>query len=327
MKQVVVTGASGFLGAHLCFALLKKGYLVRALVKKNEDYSRIIHYQQFYSDVNTQNLTVATGFLEDVDSLIGAFQGVDTVFHCAALVGFRKTDHEKLMEINHKGTENVVNACLFSGVKNIVHTSSVAALGRVKDQNCIDENSEWVDSPLNTSYAVSKHLAETEIWRGVEEGLNASIINPGIILGPCFSKSGTGIIYERARKGSRLYPPGSNGFVGVTDVADMMVSVFEEQLWGMRFVAVAENLSYKQVLEMFADGYKKPKPNIAIPGALIVFGSVVLGFFESLNIHTPWPAEGLISTGSKNLYKPFNYKQLKNFHFTQIGTIIRNSCL
>lgn len=326
MHRIVVTGASGFLGSHLCAILLQKGYTVVVLVKSSDDVTRVVQYCSIYGVGSAEKLEVIAGvYLSDIDSLIDSLVGADVVFHCAALVGFRKSDHNQLMETNWKGTENVVNACIQAKVKNLVHTSSVAALGREKHQQVIDEDSEWVDSSLNTSYAISKHLAELCVWRGVEEGLNASMVNPGIILGPCLSSTGSGLIYSRAKSGSKIYPSGSNGFVGVEDVARLMISIYEQRVWGKRFVAVSENLSYKYILDLLADAYGKPCPNLRVSPAVAGFAATILGFFEHLGMNTPWPAHGLISTSTHNKYRSINAQRLLQFGFTPIAEVINKS--
>jgi len=326
MPVAAVTGASGFLGSHLCALLLQKGYRVRAAVKYAVDIDRVVQFCSHYGVENTDMLSVYAGvWLYDTDAISDCFKGADVVFHCAALVGFRKSDHNQLMEINGLGTENVVNACLRTGIKHLVHVSSVAALGREDGRETTDENTVWTDSTLNTSYAISKHLAELAVWRGVEEGLNASMVNPGIILGFCKSESGSGMIYKRAKKGSLLYPSGSNGFVGVEDVVKLMVAVYEYGLWGKRFVAVAENLTYKTILDDFADAYKKPRPSIRITPTMARFLAAIVGFFEGLGINTPIPAHGLISTSSKNQYKSINLHLVPKFRFTLIKEVIRAS--
>lgn len=88
------------------------------------------------------------------------------------------------MAVNITGTKHVVDACLSQGIRHLIHISSIAALGQKKETPIIDETSRWVESDLNTDYAESKYKGELEVWRGVEEGLDVSIINPAIIMAP-----------------------------------------------------------------------------------------------------------------------------------------------
>ena len=100
------------------------------------------------------------------------------------MISFIKKDRKRLMNINVKGTANIVNACIDENIKKLGFIEvSVAAIGRIGSGN-YSETNKWVESNDNSYYAISKYKAEIEVWRGIEEGLNAVITNPGIIIGP-----------------------------------------------------------------------------------------------------------------------------------------------
>jgi nucleoside-diphosphate-sugar epimerase len=84
------------------------------------------------------------------------------------------------MKVNVEGTANIINAALATGVKKLMHVSSVAAIGRSRGNEVIHEDTPWEDSALNSNYAITKFLSEREVWRGVAEGLNAVIVNPSL---------------------------------------------------------------------------------------------------------------------------------------------------
>lgn len=325
MKTAVVTGASGFLGSHLSYLLAQKGYRVRILLRNNSDLDRVTVYQSLYPDVPATAFEVTTGDVLDPESLITAFEHADVVFHCAAMVRFTRTDLELMMETNVAGTANVVNACLRSGVPALVHASSVAALGRSNEQGEITENTTWTDSDWNTDYAISKHLAENEIWRGAEEGLNIAMVNPGVILGPCTGETGSGMIYSRARKSGKLYPAGSNGFVGVRDVAEMMENIYAQQIWGKRFIAVGGHLSFKKLLDIICDAMGTRRPAVKIPSMAAVILAKIFRFFEKLGIPAPLPSHGLISTARSNFYRSENVSLISGFKYTSLENVILDS--
>ena len=111
-------------------------------------------------------------------------QGIEDIYHCAAIVSFDPRKKEAMLHFNPESTVNVVNQALVQDIRKLVHVSSIAALGRTGDpKKEMDEEAEWEDSKYNSAYALSKYLAEMEVWRGMGEGLNAVIVNPGIILG------------------------------------------------------------------------------------------------------------------------------------------------
>lgn len=267
MRKVLVTGATGLLGAHLTCRLLLRGNTVVALKREPHRTALFTAVAALYNlEAEHHNLHWKTGALEDVFSLEEAMDGVDTVFHCAAYVSFYRSEAARMLQVNGSGTANVVNACLRSGKPYLVHVSSIAALGRSAVGEHISENTHWSDSSLNTRYAVSKHLSELEVWRGFEEGLPGAIVNPGIIIGAGDGRSGSNMFFHRVKKGLRFYPTGINGFVSVENTVDLMLMLAEKRVMHERFIAVSENLSYQQLLGMIADSCGVKKPNIPIAG-------------------------------------------------------------
>ena len=123
------------------------------------------------------------GDILDVVSLSEAMEGIDTVIHAAAKVSFHPKEKAALYKVNIEGTTNVVNMALEKNVKRFVHVSSVAAIGRTKRDEMVTEEKKWQQTNMNTQYAISKHYAEMEAWRGMGEGMDVVIINPTTILG------------------------------------------------------------------------------------------------------------------------------------------------
>lgn len=279
----------------------------------------------WYPGADLTRLEIVSADILDPLAVADVLPGADVVFHCAALVSFSRKDREHLMETNVAGTANVVNACLRTGVPAMIHASSVAALGRTKNSQDMNENSEWVDSSLNTDYAVSKHLAENEIWRGMEEGLKVAMVVPGIILGPHPGKTGSGMIFTRAARGSRVYPAGTNGFVGVKDVAVMMEMLYSQQCWGLKVLAVSENLSYRDLLTRISKLMGKPAPDIRIPAGLARFMARIFKVGEQLGISMPYPSHGLISTSAVSCYHSLNAGKLTDFRFTPLNDLLRDT--
>jgi dihydroflavonol-4-reductase len=265
---MIVTGANGFLGSYVVAALLQKGHTVIGLKRADAStqmFDKILKYdlKEQYSAL-VQNFKWEAADILDITTLDEVLTAGETVFHCAAKVAFNQKEHEVMMAVNVEGTANVVNACLKNGVKQLVYVSSTAALGRTDHEALIDEQTEWEDSDHNTQYAVSKHLAELEVWRGIEEGLNASIVNPGIIMGYGDSQKGSCRLFRNVAKGMRFYTNGVNGFVDVRDVAKVMLTLAEKELWGQRFVLVSENLSYRTLLNSIAAALQVAAPNIEL---------------------------------------------------------------
>jgi nucleoside-diphosphate-sugar epimerase len=173
-----------------------------------------------------------------------------------------------MMKINIDGTANVVNAALNAGVRKLCYVSSIAALGRGSDNNIITEDTHWKTSSYNSHYAISKYGGEREVWRAVEEGLDAVIVNPAIILGLGSTDGGTARLFHSVWKGLHIYPKGINGFVDVRDVTRVMVMLMDSDIKNKRFILSAVSKSYHDLFAAMAKEFGVKKPGIPANRAL-----------------------------------------------------------
>lgn len=247
--MILVTGATGLLGTHLLQTLLQEKQPVKALYRSSVPLFE-----------NSNKIEWIQGNILDVPELEEAMRDVEQVYHCAAKVSFHPKDTNELFKTNVEGTANVVNACLQTGVKKLLHVSSVAALGDGKQEEAIDETSVWLESNNRSIYAKSKYLAEIEVWRGVGEGLQAVIVNPSVILGAHDWNEGSAQIFKTFFNEFPWYTEGITGFVDVQDVVKAMVLLMQSDITAERFIVSAENVSYKEVFDAIADGFQKKKP-------------------------------------------------------------------
>lgn len=272
----LVTGATGLVGAHLLFRLTERGQVVRASfrsekrIQKVRDLFHWLHPDQAeerFSLIQWQSCD-----LLDVTAVEELCEGVTEIFHCAAIVSFHPADKWKLLEQNPKMTALLVNEALHQGVAQFNYVSSVAALGRPpqgEEGQPIDEQNVWKDDPDHSVYAQSKFLAEMEVWRGMEEGLNAAMVNPGIILGPGFPDEGSSSIFGLVQRGFRYYTPGLNGFVDVRDVVEGLLTISEKRLHRQRFILVADSIAYRWLFSRIAEALHKPVPDKAAQAWMI----------------------------------------------------------
>jgi dihydroflavonol-4-reductase len=271
--MILITGATGFLGQYLVTAFLEAGYKLRLLVRNIENCS-------FKNDTNIE---LIEGNILDIMALEKAMEGVEYVVHAAAMVSFIAKDSEEMLKINVKGTENVVNLCLEMGVKKLVFMSSIAALGRTDNHNLISESTHWQDSPLNSQYAISKRKAELEVYRGMEEGLNVAILNPGVILGAGKWDNSSAKLFRVVYKGLPFYNRGINGFVGAADVAKAARIILENNTEeGERFVLVAQNMSQKEMFGLMAESLGKTPPRYEFPPILARLAGFLLETFAKI---------------------------------------------
>ncbi len=268
--MILITGATGLVGARILFDL-SKNERVRALrrtISKLDVFNRI-----FSADpVRMKNVEWVQGDVNDIFSLEDAFENVDVVYHSAALISFLPAEKNLMMKVNVEGTANVVNMALDKKVKHFCHISSVAALGRIAGSEVVDENTVWKTSSENSNYAISKYGGEREVWRGIEEGLSAFIINPTIIIGPGDWNSGSSQMFSSVNKGLKFYATGSTGFVDYRDVSKCAIELMKKGVSGKRFVINSENLPYQFVFDKIAIGLNKPKATIKVTPLLAELG-------------------------------------------------------
>lgn len=251
--MIFVTGGTGLVGSHLLKELVKTNAPVTALYRSapsslltKEENSRINWVQ---------------GDILDVALLEEVMQGVQQVYHCAAIVSFNPSRKSELFKINIEGTANVVNAALNAGVKKLVHVSSVAAMGRIRNNQVINESMYWTPETSNSNYGRSKYLSELEVWRGMAEGLPAVIVNPTIIFGAGDWDLSSTKIFKTAYDEFPWYTEGRSGFVDVRDVVKAMMLLMQSNVASERFIISAENVLYRDVFNYMARAFGKRPPH------------------------------------------------------------------
>ncbi|MDB5131316.1 MAG: nucleoside-diphosphate sugar epimerase [Mucilaginibacter sp.] len=250
--MILVTGATGFLGAELAKQLAQQGICIRCIKRSNSVIPQIL--LPFREQIEWVNAD-----LMDLFALEGALNGVTQVYHCAAWVSLKRADKKEMIRTNVTGTANLVNLCLLQPVR-MVHVSSVAAIGLAKPGELITENHHLDLATETDGYAISKLESEMEVWRGIAEGLDAVIVNPSIIIGADAGIKGSGRLFETVRKGLKFYTDGSSGFVDVADVAKSMIGLMNSGIHAERFIVSAENRDYKQITAEIATCFNIPPP-------------------------------------------------------------------
>ncbi|MCZ2442742.1 MAG: NAD-dependent epimerase/dehydratase family protein [Flavobacteriales bacterium] len=262
--MIAVTGGSGFLGAHLLLLLTQQNDKIKASRRKNTDLSFARRVFDLYSeqpDSYWQRIQWEEVDLLDRFELDDFLADVNQLYHCAAEVSFEPSKRQQMMQSNVKMTAAIVNQCLLKEDIRLCHVSSIAAIGRSRLEEPIAEDRFWKNDPNNTWYAISKYFAEREVWRGIEEGLNAVIINPAIILGYTHWDEGSGKFFDNIWRGTPYYTKGITGWVDVHDVAKAMVWLMSQPITAERFILSEGNHAYREILNMIADALHKPRPD------------------------------------------------------------------
>ena len=313
--MILLTGANGLIGSYIARVLAQNGKQFKCLVRQGADLSLL-------SDIQSK-LNIVQGDILDILSLEKALEGVEVIIHCAAIVSFGQGLVDQMYKVNVEGTKNVVNEALKYNIKKLVYISSVAAIGRGNKNSLITEKSQWVDNELNSEYAKTKYLAELEVWRGIEEGLNAVMVNPSIVLGPGdWTKSSTKI-FKTVYDGLKFYPTGKVNVVDVRDVARAVYLLMESEIKGQRFILSAYNLSYKSFLDKIAEAMQKPLPSIRLSKNLTLAGFYILKIIAPIYLKSRFiNKETILASNSDFNYSSEKIIKALNFQFTPLDETI-----
>jgi len=262
--MILVTGGTGLVGAHLLYRLVSGNTNVRAIYRNEDKISNTKNVFSCYTE-NYENLFDLIEWVQadllDIPALSEAFIGITKVYHCAAFVSFEPDKYQLLRKTNIEGTSNMVNLCISNPIEKLCYVSSIATLGSTLNNEPIDEETDWNPENDNSDYAITKYGAEMEVWRGTQEGLDAVIVNPGVILGAGIWRYGTGSLFKKANKGIKFYTSGTIGLVAVDDVISIMITLMNSTINNERFILVAENWTYKDFLQNLARAVKAKIPN------------------------------------------------------------------
>ena len=236
-------------GSHLLYRLITDGKTVRAIYRRPHKLETVKKVFSYYSDnfkTLYNKIEWVKADLNDVPALEEAFRNVSYVYHCAAFVSFEPDKYHLLRRINIYGTSNIVNLCISNNVKKLCYVSSVAAIGNPQNsEQTSDEETYWNPEEDHSVYAITKYGAEIEVWRGTQEGLDAVIVNPGVILGPGHWKSGgSGSLVRLIYKGVPYYTTGVSSYVDIWDVIDVMTQLMNSNIKNERYILASEHLSF-----------------------------------------------------------------------------------
>ena len=295
--KVFVTGATGLVGSFVVRELIAKGHTPVLLHRKESSFALLQGVRE--------QCEVVEGDILDISSLRMGIENCEAVIHCAGKISFDPKKEREMIQVNVKGTANVVNACLQSGTKKLIYVSSIAALGRKAQQAELNESTQWVDSELNSTYATTKYLAELEVFRGGEEGLDFSIVNPSIVLGPGEATRSSTRIFEQVKKLPYCYP---NGYLNIVDVRDVAVIICQllKTAHKERLVLTSEQLSYKEFYSIVRRQLGITGPFLAIPRA----GMYIIAFFEGIRSFFVQKEPIVTKENLRFLHKKFLYSSL-----------------
>ena len=320
--MILVTGATGLVGSHLLYQTCRTEDKIRATKRDCSNLALVKQIFSYYTD-NVESLFKKIEWVDadllNICELEEAFNGVTKVYHCAAWVSFNPKHKQQMIHNNVESTANIVNLCLTNKVDKLCHVSSVAAIGRAGNSNIINEETLWIDSPENSNYAISKYNSELEVWRGIEEGLNAVIVNPTIILGPGEWNKESSVIFHQVGKGMPFYTTGTNGFVDVRDVANVMIQLMESNVTSKRFILCSESIPFKQALNYIAVAMGKKKAYIKAGPFLNAIGWRIAKLISLITGKAPMLTKETAKAGNNtSIYENDKIKKALNFEFIPV---------
>lgn len=260
-----MTGASGYLGGRLCYALLKHGHSVRAFVRRTSDLFSLP------PPSDGADLELVYGDVTDYPSLLAACSDCQVIFHAAALVEPWLPNPSKFYSVNVGGLKNVLQAYKEIGtIEKIVYTSSFFALGST-DGYIADETQIHPGKSFCTEYEKSKAVSDKIALDAASEGVAIVPVYPGVIYGPGKVTAGNAVarlIIERFNGRLPGYIGDGNdkfSFSHVDDVVDGHIAALNKGRPGQRYLLTGENESFVKVFDIAADMTKTKKPLFSIP--------------------------------------------------------------
>jgi dihydroflavonol-4-reductase len=316
--KILVTGGTGYLGVallKLLHQLYPRECTLYALVRKDSPKARLAGLP----------IEFVTGDILHAPSLWKATKGIDVVFHVAGLVSFEQRRYRQLYKTNVVGTRNVVDACLKNGVKRLIYTSSTAAIGVNSDGTPSNEESAFQGWQRRIGYMVSKYLAELEVMRGIAEGLDAVMLNPGIVIGNSYGVDNVASRWFREVFLGKVpfYPRGGAGFVDIHDVAMAHILAWQKGRCGERYIIVAQNWSYHELFEELAKYGGRSRSAVPLSwslGRLLALGTELL--YSLSKQESPITLDGIRLSERRLFYDNRKSRQELGLNYTAFGATL-----
>ncbi len=281
MDKILVTGASGFLGEWIVRDLVKRGHFVRILHRRNSDLSGLPSSIEKY-----------IGDVTDFNSLLPALKGVDGVFHLAGVVAYTRSERQKMYNVNVGGTKNILKACHATGVRKILYSSSVTAIGASFDGKMpLNEDSKYNIGHLGLGYFDSKHEAEKCVLKAVRSReIEAKIVNPSTIYGSGDAKKSSRKTMVKVARGEfPFYTCGGVSVISVHDVVAATYRAYMDGRSGERYILSGENIRIKDLFKQISACAGVRPPTIYLPRPVLLALGFVGDFIDK------WGGHGFMS--------------------------------
>ncbi|NDJ86213.1 MAG: NAD-dependent epimerase/dehydratase family protein [Chloroflexi bacterium] len=284
MATTLVTGATGFVGSWVARSLVDAGHQVRIMRRESSRLDAI-------NDLDVEHIT---GDLTDPAILARAVDGIEWVFHVAAVSAYWRTEKERLYEVNVDGTRLLLEASERAGVSRFIFTSSAAATGLSTDGYTISEAHHFNTDPRLYPYGHSKFLAEAEVYKALQRGLDCVILNPAVILGPGDLNLISGSLIIEMAEGRVPFMPMQGGItiIDVRDVARYHLLAAEKGRTGERYLLGTADLSNQALFKLIARIVGTTPPRIPTYRPVVHLVARLADLAHFLRIKLPGDVEG-----------------------------------
>jgi dihydroflavonol-4-reductase len=277
--MVLVTGATGHIG----------NVLVRQLLSRGEEVRALIHRDETITTLDGLKVEMVKGDVCNPDSFLRAFMGIDIVYHLAGRISILPGQDRLLHQVNVVGTQNIIKACIKTGVKRLVYTSSIHAIEEPPPGTIIDETCPCNPDKVPKGYGRSKAQATLAVLRGVEQGLNAVIVCPTGVTGPYdykISEIGQ-LIIDFANRNLKAYIDGAYDFIDVRDVATGIILAGKKGSSGECYILSGEQITVYGLMLMLQELTGVKAPSLRVPVWLARIVAKVTPLYYYLTITKP----------------------------------------
>lgn len=273
-RRLLVTGATGLVGANVARIARAAGWWVRILARPTADLRALEGFDD-----------IARGDVTDPESLVRACDGMDAVVHAAAMVTMATSVEPAMMRVNVEGTRHLLAAAGRAGVGRVVYVSTVDTIGfrapgggPATPERPADETVPYDNDRFGLPYMRTKHLAEEAAREAAASGLPVVIVNPTFMFGAWDWKPSSGrMILEVASGRVLAWTGGGNNFVDVEDVARAILAAIDRGIVGERYILGNANWSYREAFTRIAGVIGARPPRFALPRPIALAGGAIAG--------------------------------------------------
>ncbi|SMG21632.1 Nucleoside-diphosphate-sugar epimerase [Marivirga sericea] len=264
IKTVLVTGATGLLGTQILQTLIAQHFKIYA--------TKRVHSKIPFDSggINWVEISSAEDNIVEVVP-----ETLDYVIHAGALVSYKKSDKEKIFNVNTVWTTKLAEDALEAGVKKFIFISSISALGKKSLDRFIDESTPKSHDEFLTNYGKSKRKAEEMLWEMSSKGLPIVIFNPSVILGPATRYQSSAQLFGYVGDQKPFYTKGLINYIDVRDVAEIVVRSLENKIQNEQFILNSGSTSYREFFAAIAKELQKKPPSIEVPKFMVMLGAVI----------------------------------------------------